>query len=96
MGGHPEPTTEDLNVFHDPNNDDRAVWAFRAVMRFREVCQGTPLDEPEGIEEAIGDLIADLLHLARQNDIDPSLLLNRGWLHFEAEEAEAKEAAQCA
>jgi NTP pyrophosphatase (non-canonical NTP hydrolase) len=83
-------------MFKEPTNDDRAVWAFRAVQEFRNVCQGSPLDSEEGIEEAIGDLIADLLHLARQNDIDPSLLLNRGWLHFEAEEAEAKEAAQCA
>jgi NTP pyrophosphatase (non-canonical NTP hydrolase) len=79
---------------NDPNNDDRAVWAFRAVQEFRNVCQGSPLDSEEGIEEAIGDLIADLLHLARQNNIDPALMLDRGRMHFEAEEAEEKEAAR--
>lgn len=76
---------------HEPNNADRAEWARAAVETFRDVCHGSPLDEPEGIEEAIGDLIADLLHLARAHNIDPSIMVNRGMLHFEAEEAEAAE-----
>jgi len=61
----------------EPNNSDRADWANAAVIRFREVCGGSPLDDPEGVEEAIGDLIGDLLHLAASEELDPIDIVRR-------------------
>lgn len=47
-------------------NQDRAEWARVALEAFSERC-GPPLDNDEDAITAIGDLIADLLHLARHD-----------------------------
>ena len=78
-------------MFSNPNNAMRAGWAAVAVEAFRDVCVGDPLDSPDGMKDAIGDLIADLLHLARAEGIDPQAMLHNGRMHFEAEEEEEKE-----
>ncbi len=46
-------------------NHQRAEWARTAVEAFRDTCRGTPLNVEGGYDEAIRDLIVDLLHLAR-------------------------------
>jgi phage terminase small subunit len=55
-------------MFEDVTNADRAAWALSALTEFVEA---TRVDEPS---EAISDLIADLLHLARAKGLNPEAL----------------------
>ena len=75
-------------MFSNPDNAARAAWAYAAVEAFRDVCRGSPLDCEDGMQEAIGDLLANIMHLARQEGLDPEAMINTGRMHFEAEEAE--------
>ena len=75
-------------MFSNPDKAMRAAWASAAVETFRAVCRGSPLDDRDGMQEAIGDLLADILHLARQEGLDPEAMINTGRMHFEAEESE--------
>jgi len=46
----------------------------------------------EELATAIYDLVADLLHLARENDIEPNYIIHMAQMHYDAEvEEEAKE-----
>ena len=65
----------------EPTNDDRADWAQAAINAFQAV---TRTDD----EDAVPDLIADLLHLAVRQGLDPQLMLDRAQSNFEAERAE--------
>jgi len=69
----------------EPTNQDRARWAKDALARFTAETFGG--DHPDtmhrdDLECAIGDLIADLLHLARQKGFDPQAILEQGNAHF--------------
>jgi hypothetical protein len=71
-------------MFREVTNDDRAAWAQAAVDTFmRET--GTDA------EDAIPDLLGDLMHLCDMRGLDFNALLNRGAGHYQAEvEIEAK------
>lgn len=55
----------------EPNNHDRAEWAFRSVQKFQQL---TGTDR----EDAIADLVADLCHLADEWGQDPIEQVRRG------------------
>lgn len=65
------------------DNQDRAAFASQAVSAFRRVCI-------TDYEDAIGDLICDLLHLARRDypGCDPRALAEKAISLFEEEEKE--------
>ena len=52
-------------------------------------CPGT---DPNDIKASIVDLVADLLHLASQNDIEADYVLGVARTHFDAEMADREEA----
>lgn len=64
----------------DPENmnDSRAAWAGAALRAFMEA---TRTDE----EDALGDLLADLMHWADRNNFDFELAFDRARFHYEAE-----------
>ena len=64
----------------DPENqnDDRAKWAATALRAFRKA---TGADE----EDALGDLLADLMHWSDRNNFDFDAALDRARMHYEAE-----------
>lgn len=67
-------------------NSDRAAWAMHAITAFRHHCHGS-LDPNGGpdIDEAVGDLIADLMHLCDEHDIDPFKKVKHGVSHYVVE-----------
>lgn len=69
----------------DITNADRANWALAALSGF---VAETGVDTAK---EAIGDLIADLLHLGRGRGYDTLLLIDRAHRVMEAEFAEDPE-----
>lgn len=69
-------------------NDDRAGWAEVACEAFAEI---TGQDMEDDLPEIIGDLIANLLHLANQQGMCPEERLENGRMHYEAEIAEEEE-----
>jgi len=73
-------------MFAAPTNDQRASWAMTAVDAFSEK---TGLDRAgENLDTKIGDLLANLMHLCKFNEIDFDGVLDTGRMHFEAEVAE--------
>jgi hypothetical protein len=62
----------------DVTNDDRAAWANAAVYLFRQLtgCDG---------EDALGDLLCDLMHWSLQYGFDFTAALDRARGHYEAE-----------
>jgi hypothetical protein len=62
----------------DGKNDDRAAWAGAALAKFMEL---TGTDE----EDALGDLLADLIHWSDRNNYDFDAALDRARFHYEAE-----------
>lgn len=71
-----------------PTNEDRAGWAQVAVDAF---AAETNMDAAgEDMQTVMGDLLADLMHLCQQNDIDFERILATGKMHFEAELEEEK------
>jgi phage terminase small subunit len=69
-------------MFEDVTNADRAWWALFALGDF---VNRTKVDEPS---DAISDLIANLLHLARAKGLDPEALADRAVKVMRAEEEE--------
>jgi hypothetical protein len=61
-------------------NEDRAEIGMRALvaLEFSIMCR-------EDLESSIVDLVADLLHLTRQKDIDPDHIIRTAQTHFQAE-----------
>jgi len=57
-----------------PTNRDRAAWAAAALRAFRK-CTGCDR------EDALGDLLCDLMHWAGQNDVDFAATLERARNH---------------
>ena len=71
-------------------NEDRAEEGRKAVMG----AFGHDIDSG-GIDLATGiyDLVADLLHLARLNDVEPDYIIHMAQMHYQAEvEEEAADA----
>lgn len=68
-------------------NKDRAEAAEIAAKRFAEIT-GLRWDKAEGRECAIGDLVGDLMHLARREGFDPQERVDNGIMHFTEEEVE--------
>jgi hypothetical protein len=66
-------------------NDDRAAWAGRALAAFR---QETGCD----LEDAPGELLADLMHWSDRNRFDFELALDRARVHYAAETSACPEA----
>lgn len=66
-------------------NHDRAEWARVAVKAFRNVCRGSMKDGEPVLDEAVGDLIGDLLHLCEENGLDPLQIARHGISHYVAE-----------
>jgi hypothetical protein len=66
----------------DPENmnADRAKWAATALRAFRKA---TGADA----EEALGDLLCDLMHWSDRNNFDFDAALDRARMHYEAETA---------
>ena len=59
-------------------NDKRAAWAGVALKAF---CAQTGAD----LEEALGDLLTDLMHWADRNNFDLDAALDRARSHYAAE-----------
>ena len=72
-----------------PDNEDRASWAHKALLTFM---QETGQQGPD-MEEALQDLITDLLHLANRKGFNVLHLLQRATLVF-CDEASEKEPTQ--
>ena len=62
----------------DAQNDERAKWAAQAIEAFE---LATCVDR----EDALSDLLADLMHWADRNGLDFSAEIARGRMHYEAE-----------
>lgn len=68
------------------DNSGRAEWARAAVLAFRNVCHGSMnADGTPDYAEAVGDLIADLMHLCDGMGIDPMERVRNGVSHFVCE-----------
>jgi len=68
-------------IDRDPTNEERAATAL-AAMDSQEKYDDA---RPEALGESIADLVADLLHLAKENNIDPELIITRSRMNFKAE-----------
>ena len=61
-------------------NNERAAIGEKAVLAvFRDDIESGGIDLGTGIY----DLVADLLHLARENDIEPDYIIHMAQMHFE-------------
>ena len=72
----------------DVTNEDRADWAEAACEAFADITGQVMEDD---LPEIIGDLIANLLHLANQKGMSPEGRLENGRMHYEAEIAEEED-----
>jgi hypothetical protein len=63
-------------------NVKRATWANAALATF---CSITGQQAEEETGEAIGDLICDLLHLAKAKGLNPEAVASQGIGHYEYE-----------
>lgn len=64
-------------------NEMRASWAQQGLDAFQLACR---TDD----DDAIADLICNLLHLARERGLDPLAELSRAQRNWEGEEADAE------
>jgi hypothetical protein len=72
-----------------PTNAERAAWALEACETFADA---TGLSVEDELPTVIGDLIANLLHFADQEDMCVESLLARAKMHYDAEITEEDEA----
>lgn len=87
----------------DPvGNEDRAGWAMEAVRHYaRQNRFGEEAviedGDTEHLDEALGDLLNDCLHLAHRSGLDPEVLIDRARRGYEEEllEEEQAECARC-
>ena len=85
-------------MFEEPTNEDRASWAMKACQAFvegtrhakgeREAWASGQVDR-DMVQEVIGDLICDLLHLASEYQLDVSSLAKAGFASWALESFEA-------
>jgi hypothetical protein len=71
----------------DPTNEERAASAMAALESQEKYHDAWP----EGLADSIVDLVSDLLHLARENDIEPDYIIRMAQTHFDAEVEEEAE-----
>jgi len=69
-------------MHYEPDNQERADWAKRALITF---AADTGLDMEEEPETAISDLLADLMHLARQMGLDWDQAMETATMNYDAE-----------
>lgn len=64
----------------EPTNEERAETGMKALVGagFSVMCR-------EDLSDSIVDLVADLLHLARERDIEPDYVIHTATMHFDAE-----------
>jgi hypothetical protein len=74
-----------------PTNEERADWGRAACDTFAESVR---MDMANDLPTIIGDLIANLLHLADQEGLCAESVLRTATMHFEAETGEEKEWSQ--
>lgn len=80
-----EVKTSVLKHSQATNNEQRADIGVLALI-------GAGFDiHPNELPTSITDLVADLLHLARQNDIEPDCVISTTQMHFDAEVEEEAE-----
>lgn len=65
----------------DPSNEERAASAMAALEAVEKYHDAWP----EGLADSIVDLVTDLLHLARQNDIEPDYVIHMAQTHLDEE-----------
>jgi len=70
--------TPDIPPDPENMNNDRAEWAAAALRHFQCIT-GTEY------EDALGDLLCDLMHWSDRNDFDFAAALERARMHYEAE-----------
>jgi hypothetical protein len=63
----------------DLTNEGRGDIALRALEA------GGYCTDPEELSASIYDLVADLLHLARLNDVEPDYVIHMAQMHFDTE-----------
>lgn len=73
----------------EPDNYDRAEWARVGVMAFADE---TGIGN-EDMHTQIGDLLADLMHLADLEGLDWETVVRRATMHYEDEIAELGKAS---
>ena len=73
-----------MTIWTEPTNSDRAAWAEKALLTF---CCQTGTD----YEDALGDLLCDLMHWADENEIDFNSALDGAREHHAFEVREAGE-----
>ena len=80
--GHDSASRSSRTLPPDPENmnDDRARWAQAALRAFRKA---TGADA----EEALGDLLTDLMHWSDRNNFDFDAAMDRARMHYDAETA---------
>ena len=66
----------------EPRNSDRAAWARRAVVTLQKE---TGLTEADGLDTAVTDLLADMMHLCRQEGLKFQRQFLMAEMHYEAE-----------
>jgi hypothetical protein len=74
-----------------PTNAERAARAWDACETFADA---TGLSVDDELPTVIGDLIANLLHLADQDGLCAESVLRTATMHFEAETGDEKEWSQ--
>lgn len=62
----------------DGKNEDRAAWAGAALAKFMELTE-------TDLEDAVGDLLTDLMHWSYRNNYDFDAALDRARFHYESE-----------
>lgn len=77
-------------------NRTRAHWALTALEAFgkqtgQNYSDGTLNIPDDCLVELAGDLLADIFHLARLNDVAPEEITTSGYSHFEEEVREEEE-----
>ncbi len=65
----------------EETNDHRAEWAAAALHEFQRI---TGTED----EDALGDLLCDLMHWSDRNSLDFEAALSRACMHYEAETAD--------
>jgi len=70
-----------------PTNEERAASALAALESQEKYHDAWP----EGLADSIVDLVSDLFHLARENDIEPDYIVHMAQMHVDAEVEEEEE-----
>lgn len=79
----------------EPTNADRAEWAEIGLRAFTDrVFHGEAdrdLSDPDAFEQALGDFLCNLMHLADRQGVNFEQVLERGRCHYSAEVREEAE-----